>query len=313
MSLLRLGKDNWARTSPTKEGIVFLGLSLFVGFAALNTGNNLLYLAFGMMLSFIVASGVMSMINLSRIEVSVKPSGDAFAASPSRLKFSIRNEKYLIPSYSLSIELKGEKVFIPYLPSKKENVALVSYLFRQRGWNKIPEARLSTRFPFGFFKKWIRVDTGEDNVLVYPRLQNVSLDNENIKRNPEDTNPDQDGSGRERSMSGEDIRSIKEYSFGDNPKLIHWKTTAKMGRVMVREIEEEADNKEAVLRFTPHKDNSALEREISRVASTFVELLKRGYEVEFVSPERKFSTSRSGRSPRPVLTYLALFDGKVLS
>ena len=309
MGLLRLGKDNWARTSPTKEGIVFLGLSLFVGFAALNTGNNLLYLAFGMMLSFIVASGVMSMINLARIEVSVKPSGDSFAASPSKLKFFIRNGKYLIPSYSISIELEGEKVFIPYLPAKKESVIGVSYLFRRRGWNTIPEARLSTRFPFGFFKKWIRVDAGGEDILVYPRLQNVSLDNENIKKNPEDTKPEPEGSGRERSSPGEDIRSLKEYSPGDNPKLIHWKTTAKAGRLMVREIEEDADNKEAVLRFIPHTDNNMLEREISRVASTFIELLKRGYEVEFVSPERKFSTSRSGRSPRPVLTYLALFDG----
>jgi len=309
MGLLRLGKDNWARTSPTKEGIVFLGLSLFVGFAALNTGNNLLYLAFGMMLSFIVASGVMSMINLARIEVSVKTSGDTFAASPSRLKFFLRNGKYLIPSYSISIELGGEKVFIPYLPAKKENEVGVSYFFKRRGWNKIPEARLSTRFPFGFFKKWIRVDTGEDNVLVYPRLHNVELDVENIKRNPEDGKSDQVGRDRERSGSGEDIRSIKEYNVGDNPKLIHWKATARTGRIMVREIEEDTDAKEAVLSFVPNKDNGALERQISHVASTFLELRKQGFEVEFRTPDRTFSPSQIGRSPSAVLAYLALFDG----
>ena len=108
MGLLRLGNDNWARTRPTKEGLVFLALSLFVGFAALNTGNNLLYLAFGMMLSFVVASGVMSMINLARIEVALKPTGDIFAHKTGRLKFALKNNKYLIPSYSLSIELGGE-------------------------------------------------------------------------------------------------------------------------------------------------------------------------------------------------------------
>ncbi len=308
MGLLRLGKDNWARTSPTKEGMVFLGLSLFVGFAALNTGNNLLYLAFGMMLSFIVASGVMSMINLARIQVTVKPTGDAFAASASKLKFSIRNEKYLIPSYSISIELENEKVFIPYLPAKKESIVGVSYLFRRRGWNKIPEARLSTRFPFGFFRKWIRVDTGENNVLVYPRLQNVSLDYEDIRKNPEHRNPDQEGSSKQRSGSGEDIRSIKEYNSGDNPKLIHWKTTAKTGRVMVREIEEETENKEAVLKFVPHKDIGLLERQISRVASAFLELRKQGFDIEFRTPDRTFSPNQIGRSPKAVLAYLALYQ-----
>ena len=309
MGLLRLGKDNWARTTPTKEGAVFLALSLFVGFAALNTGNNLLYLSFGMMLSFVVASGVMSMVNLARIEVSVKPSGDTFAASPSRLKFSLSNGKYLIPSYSLTIELGGESVHIPYLPAKKEDVVRVSHLFGQRGWNRIPEARLSTRFPFGFFKKWIRIDTGEDSILVYPRLHRVEIENEKVNINPLEKRPEQEGSDRKTAGFGEDLRSIREYNTGDNPKLIHWKTTARKGKIMVREIEEDAQTKEAVISFIPHNDRGMLEKQISRLASTFVELKKRGFQVEFRTPDRTFTQSLTGRSPRAVLTYLALFEG----
>ena len=82
MSLLKLGKDNWARTSPTKEGLTFIALSLFVGFAAINTGNNLLYLTFGIMMSFVAASGFLSMINLSRIEVRITASGRRVRAHP---------------------------------------------------------------------------------------------------------------------------------------------------------------------------------------------------------------------------------------
>src|SRR6185436_19935940 len=43
----------------TREGKYFLGITLGVGFAAINTGNNLLYLLLGMLLSLIVLSGVM--------------------------------------------------------------------------------------------------------------------------------------------------------------------------------------------------------------------------------------------------------------
>jgi hypothetical protein len=89
MSLLKLGKDNWARTRPTKVGLTFIALSLFVGYAAINTGNNLLYLAFGIMISFVVASGILSMINLSWIAVSLNRPGVLFALTPS-------------PSHSLS-------------------------------------------------------------------------------------------------------------------------------------------------------------------------------------------------------------------
>ena len=45
---------------PTRAGWVFLSVILGVGFAALNTGNNLLYLVLSLMLAFLTLSGVLS-------------------------------------------------------------------------------------------------------------------------------------------------------------------------------------------------------------------------------------------------------------
>jgi hypothetical protein len=50
----------------TREGKYYLGITLGVGFAAINTGNNLLYLLLGMLLSLIVVSGVMSDLSLKQ-------------------------------------------------------------------------------------------------------------------------------------------------------------------------------------------------------------------------------------------------------
>jgi hypothetical protein len=44
----------------TKEGLSFVLFSLAVGVAAVNTGNNLLYLILAMMLSLIIVSGILS-------------------------------------------------------------------------------------------------------------------------------------------------------------------------------------------------------------------------------------------------------------
>lgn len=299
MSFLKLGKDNWARTRPTKTGLTFIGLSLFVGFAAINTGNNLLYLTFGIMMSFVVASGIISMMNLSRIEVSLHPPGDVFALTPAPLRFSFSNRKYLIPSYSLTLEIEGQKAYIPYLSTGNDETAAVRHIFKDRGWNKVPEARLSTRFPFGFFKKWIKVDTGDDEILVYPKIDAVETESEGFKERYGERESEKRG-------FGDDLRSIKEYREGDNPRLIHWKTTAKAGRLMVREMQDE-ETRGAVIEFDPDKDKRRLEHQISRVASLLVELLKRGFEIEFIAPDRKFTPAQIGRSPRPVLTYLALF------
>jgi len=299
MSLLKLGKDNWARTRPTKEGLTFIALSLFVGFAAINTGNNLLYLTFGIMMSFVAASGILSMINLSRIEVKLLPHGDVFALTPATLRFSLVNGKTFIPSYSLNIEIDEKTSFIPYLPPKVESTASLKHLFSERGWNKVPEARLSTRFPFGFFRKWIKIDLGEDDVLVFPKIDPIDPGDETFREGPGEAES-------ERTGFGYDLRSIKEFRQGDNPRLIHWKMTAKTGRLMVREMEDE-EIRGAVIEFHPERDNTRLEHQISRIASLFVELLKRGFEVELRTPDVTFSSSRNGRSPKPVLRYLALF------
>lgn len=298
MSFLKLGKDNWARTSPTREGMTFIGLSLFVGFAAINTGNNLLYLTFGIMMSFVVASGIISMANLSRIEVNLLPPGDVFALTPAPLKFSLTNRKFLIPSYSLTIEIEGKKGYIPYLPTGTGKTATVRYIFKERGWNSIPEARLSTRFPFGFFKKWIKADLGEEEILVFPKINEAVAEAKTRKNRSGERESEKTG-------FGDDLRSIKEYSEGDNPRLIHWKTTAKTGRLMVREMHDDATG--ALIEFTPDSDKTRLEHQISRIASLIVDLLKKGVRVEFIAPDRTFSPSQIGGSPRPVLTYLALF------
>ena len=45
---------------PTRPGWVFFALTFGVGFAALNTGNNLLYMVLSLLLAFLVLSGVLS-------------------------------------------------------------------------------------------------------------------------------------------------------------------------------------------------------------------------------------------------------------
>jgi uncharacterized protein (DUF58 family) len=40
-------------------------------------------------------------------------------------------------------------------------------------------------------------------------------------------------------MPGEDFRSLRDYQPGDNPKRIHWRTSARLGKLQVREVERE--------------------------------------------------------------------------
>ena len=57
-------------------------ITLGIGLGAMNTGNNLVYLVFGMMLGFITASGVISETSLRGIEADWIFPQELFAQTP---------------------------------------------------------------------------------------------------------------------------------------------------------------------------------------------------------------------------------------
>src|SRR5262245_37791735 len=92
------------RLRVTREGKYFLAITLGIGFAAINTGNNLLYLLLGWMLSVIVASGILSEQTLRGLKVSRLPPGRLFAGRPFLMGISLKNEKGRLPSFSIEVE-----------------------------------------------------------------------------------------------------------------------------------------------------------------------------------------------------------------
>jgi len=74
----------------TQAGRYFTGMTLLVGFGAINTGNNLLYLLLGMTLSLIVVSGMLSEQVINRVTVRHKLPGRLFARHPAPIEVTAR-------------------------------------------------------------------------------------------------------------------------------------------------------------------------------------------------------------------------------
>src|SRR3954471_2849092 len=100
----------WRRLRPprrlgfTREGKIVIVLSVGVGFAAINTGNNLLYLLLGWLLSFIIASGILSEQTLKLLVVERRPPPRVFAGEPFLMEVVIKNEKLRRASFSIEVE-----------------------------------------------------------------------------------------------------------------------------------------------------------------------------------------------------------------
>ena len=100
----------WQRFRTTREGKAFIFVTGGVGLAAINTGNNLLFLIFGFMLSLIVMSGILSEIVLRNVRVSRRLPERAFAGATTLIEVRLKNDKSWAPSYSLEYQPLSESM-----------------------------------------------------------------------------------------------------------------------------------------------------------------------------------------------------------
>jgi uncharacterized protein (DUF58 family) len=87
----------------TKAGVVYVLVTLVIGIAALNTGNNLLYIVVAAMLSAILVSGVVSALVLRGLELEVRLPEHVFAGRPVVGRIVLRNPRRFLPSFSIRV------------------------------------------------------------------------------------------------------------------------------------------------------------------------------------------------------------------
>ena len=87
----------------TKAGVVYVLVTLVIGIAALNTGNNLLYIVVSAMLAAILVSGVVSALVLRGLELEVRLPEHMFAGRPVMGRIVLRNPRRFLPSFSIRV------------------------------------------------------------------------------------------------------------------------------------------------------------------------------------------------------------------
>ena len=126
----------------TRVGIAYIVIVLLIGIAALNTGNNLLYIMVAAMLAAILVSGMGSSFMLRDLEIDVRLPQHVFAQRTIAGRFVLKNQRRRIPAFSVSIvSLKRNK------PKKQWQLAPSNFTFppgRPAGgsWFQIPDRRL---------------------------------------------------------------------------------------------------------------------------------------------------------------------------
>lgn len=291
----------------TREGMAYLGVSLIIGIAALNTANNLLFIVLAAMLAAIVVSGIASAAVLRRLELDVIVPRNAFAGKPVQLRVNLINPRLLMPAFSV-------KVFTPLDKKKKPGWELrkTEFIFpKRKQWFRLPDyalrrkqlppwqEKILTR-PVYFTFVGPRSMAGADLELAFPhrgyysqegftlatrfpfsfllKSRKVKLERDVLvypalleSDNFLDVLPMITGEFvsyvRGRGM---ELYRIREHTPQDPARFVDWKATAKTGALKVREFTREDERRLRLVFDNPEPGRvsaQAYERAVSMAAS----------------------------------------------
>jgi uncharacterized protein (DUF58 family) len=249
----------------TREGWLYMGGVLVLALAALNTGNNMLFIILASLLAGLLLSGVLSHTILSGVELRLDVPEHVFVGQPVRALAELSNRKSRMPSFSLRLcsasakrkaklqnakqanagesrEVLSHPVYFPYIAAGERVQQSVELEFPRRGVYRQEFLDLRTRFPFGFVEKSRRLKPSLETI-VYPAIQPTDGDYQKLSL----------VSGELESFlrgRGQDLYAIRAYQGSDSARHVDWKASAKRNTLQVREFTRE-DERRVLLVLDP--------------------------------------------------------------
>lgn len=244
----------------TSGGLIFLGILGIVAFAAWNTSNNLLFLVFSVLTSTLFVALIAARANLRDLIVSARFPDHIFAGEPAPVIITLRNARRFLPSFSVLVEARGPSsdaaqpkqqqrgrimrlrfkkralAYFMYVPHRASAEQRAEQLFEKRGHVLITGFELSTRFPFGFFRRRRRLRARDVDIIVFPKPEPVGDELHLLPMN----------AGRHASVrrgAGHDLLTLRDYQPQDDLRHIDWKATARGQRLIVREFTAEDERR----------------------------------------------------------------------
>jgi uncharacterized protein (DUF58 family) len=311
----------------TREGAVYLVVIAIIIVAALNTGNNLLFIILASLLAGILVSGIFSKIVLSELELEFVLPEHLFAAQPVISRLTLQNLKWFLPSFSVTVaardpaqkkkakppgipprQILDEPVYLPYIPRRSSVTQHVELTFPRRGRYTQEGFRVSTKFPFGFMKKTREVSARQE-ILVLPGIEPTEEFAHILPL----------VSGEVESYfkgHGHDLYGIRDYQETDTSRHVDWKATARAQQLKVREFTRE-DDRRVVLVFDARipavneKTPEQFEKAVNLCACLAWHFCEVETKMQFITNGFETAMTSARDVVYPVLESLALIEPKL--
>lgn len=320
MSRLKNGgwrSAGWRRSLKiTRAGYCLIAIALAAGLGALNTGNNPLFLAWGMVLGAMVVSGVLSEAVLRPLTVALKLPDEVRAGLPTHLRATLTNTSRFVPAMAVEVLVTctpphgaPQVLRAPYelrLDAKKSRELFVPLALHSRGVHTLTGLTVRTAYPFGLFIKDRPLTLASTPLLVLP-AQAASQPGVSTLRGQVGEHP------AALAGDGEDYFATRAYREGDPLRHVLWRRVAKSQRWLVVERETRRSQRLVVaLAFVADASEAAIEAAIAAAGTLTEALLAQGLAVGLDAPGVRIAPGADGAGlrgqRRALLTALALLD-----
>lgn len=245
------------------SGLGLMLITAVTGVVAIHTSTGLLYLLLGLLLGLWMVSGLISFFNLSGLTVSRDVSQTSQVGEKLYMTYVLKNNKRFFSSYSLVLEELGRlPMVLPFgyamqIGPGQEQRIVMQITCRRRGHMRLRRIRVSSRFPFGLIAKCLVLHEAAD-IVIHPSMGRIRFDLFNARTSSASGTM---GQYNQQTKGFEEYYGVREFQNFDNRHWIHWRSSARRGRLMVKEMAEYNSNQITILLDTRVEDPLSLEQQ----------------------------------------------------
>ena len=237
------------QTTICREGWYYLVIAVLVLVGAVSKEVNLLLILAGMLLGALLLNWRVVRATLRGLKIERQLPSRLCAGDLLSVNLSLSNTRPRLGSWTVVAEEQIQResaagnnshrrqpplcpsVLFTYVEAGQSRKGVYRGRLTQRGRYRFGPLRLSTRFPFGLFSRTIAVGEPE-TLIVLPRLGRLT-EGWTSRRLEAFAGTQR----RQRPGVEGDFYGVREWRSGDGRRLIHWRTSARLGRLVVRQFE----------------------------------------------------------------------------